>query len=472
MSPIQRFTRDGVSRYVWAGMALAALIGLVYALIMGGQVLDEQRAVSEARAVRYVERVLGPRLDSVDLTQPITGESADSLEAYVGLLILTDDRVERVRIWSSTDKGMLLFSTDRTDPIDIGSKASLNDSLVFAAARQGPISPSGISDTGGSDDPERSLFRTYVPLRDEAVAEIDQTDEGTIAPVRSEWLRYQILAGALVLLFLTMSALSLRDPIQPINVGVAPTASIPAGFSLIDDDRLHAVREVYRLSAERVKRLQDKLAESEEARRRLEGDIQRALVLAESSVTHPAAPAPPAAPSSSDAGPAIVQVPESEVVDEVDAGRRGPGGRGRRRTHRCLAPAEASSPHPEGDAGGQGTEASVEATEGEASVTRRLHGEHGRRRDQRREGPRGSPRELPPARRARAAAQRYKRSGICPRPLAGSRPQETARGEAQAAAAGGNGRRSANRYGLAGYTSFHFASAIVSPATRTGAANT
>ncbi len=321
MSLIQRFTRDGVSRYVWAGMALAALIGLAYALIMGGQVLDEQRAVSEVRAVRYVDRVLGPRLDSVDLTQPITGESADSLEAYIGLLILTDDRVERVRVWSSTDKGMLLFSTDRDDPIDIGSKASLNDSLVFAAARQGPISPSGISDTGGSEDPERSLFRTYVPLRDEAVAEIDQTDEGTIAPVRSEWLRYQILAGALVLLFLTMSALSLRDPIQPINVGVAPTTSIPAGFSLIDDDRLNAVREVYRLSAERVKRLQEKLSESEEARRRLEGDIQRALVLAESSVTRPAAPAPPAAASSSDAAPAIVQVPDSEVVDEVGEDR-------------------------------------------------------------------------------------------------------------------------------------------------------
>ena len=317
MSPIQRFTRDGVSRYIWAGLALAAIIGLVYTLIMGAQVLDEQRAASEARAIRYVDSVLGPRLDSVDLTQPITGESADSLEAYVGLLILTDDRVERVRVWSSTDKGMLLFSTDRDDPIDIGSKASLNDSFVFAAARQGPISPSGISDTGGSEDPERSLFRTYVPLRDDAVAEIDQTDERTIAPIRSEWLRYQILAGALVLLFLVMSALSLRDPIQPINVGVAPTASIPTGFSLIDNDRLHAVREVYRLSAERVKRLQEKLSESEEARRRLEGDIQRSLVLAESSVTRPVAPVPPAASSSSDAEPAIVQVPESEVVDEL-----------------------------------------------------------------------------------------------------------------------------------------------------------
>ena len=347
MSPIQRFTRDGVSRYVWAGMALAALIGLVYALIMGAQVLDQERAVSEARAVRYVDRVLGPRLESVDLTQPIVGESGDSLEAYVGLLILTDDRVERVRIWSSTDRGMLLFSTDRDDPIDIASKASLNDSLVLAAARQGPISPSGISDTGGSEDPERSLFRTYVPLRDDAVAEIDQTDVGTIAPVRSEWLRYQVLAGALVLLFLVMSALSLRDPIQPINVGVAPTASIPAGFSLIDDDRLDAVREVYRLSAERVKRLQEKLAESEEARRRLEGDIQRALVLAESSVTRPAAPAPPAAPSSSEEVSAIVQVPESQVVDELGDDRvaaAAPGPIGASRKQKPLPPTPKETP--------------------------------------------------------------------------------------------------------------------------------
>lgn len=320
MSPIQRFTRDGVSRYVWGGMALAAIVGLVFAITNGAQVLDEERAVSEARAVRYVDRVLAPRLDSVDLTETITGESADSLEAYVSLLILTDDRVERVRIWASADEGMLLFSTDRDDPIDIGSEASLNDPVLKAAAREGPISPSGLSDTGGTPDAERSLFRTYAPLRDGAVVEIDQSDEGTIAAIRSEWRSYQILAGALTLLFLFMSALSLRDPIQRINVGVAPAASIPAGFSLIDNDRLHAVREVYRLSAERVKRLQEKLSESEEARRRLEGDIQRALVLAESSVTRPAAPAPPAAPSTV-TETAIVQVPESEVVDEVDDDR-------------------------------------------------------------------------------------------------------------------------------------------------------
>jgi hypothetical protein len=120
-------------------------------------------------------------------------------------------------------------------------------------------------------------------------------------------------------LFLFMSALSLRDPIQQINVGVASAASIPAGFSLIDNDRLHSVREVYRLATERVKRLQEKLSESEDARRRLEGEIQRALALAESGGTRPAAPAAPAAPASvapSATEPTIVQVPESDVVAE------------------------------------------------------------------------------------------------------------------------------------------------------------
>ena len=314
MSPIQRFTRDGVSRYVWAGMALAAIIGLVYALTAGAQALDRSRGAAEERAVRFVRQVLAPRVQDLDLTRPIAGESAYSLEAYVGLLILTDDRVERVRIWSSAERGELLFSTDQRDTEDVGSQASLNDSLLITAAREGAISTAGVSDTGGPEDPERRLFRTYVPLQDDVVVEIDQSDEGTIAPVRTEWLSYQLLAGALVVLFLVMSALSLRDPIQQINVGVSPAASIPAGFSLIDNDRLHSVREVYRLSAERVKRLQDKLAESEETRRGLEGDMQRAMVLAESSATRPEAPAPPAAPSSAGAEPALVQVPESGVV--------------------------------------------------------------------------------------------------------------------------------------------------------------
>ena len=123
---------------------------------------------------------------------------------------------------------------------------------------------------------------------------------------------YQILAGAMLLLLLVLIGLSLRDPIEPINTGVPfASSSVPAGFSLIDDDRLHAVHEVYRLASERVGRLQQKLEESEEARRRLEGDIQQ--VLSKATGTAPAVPPP--APAAAPPEPAVVQVPESDLVE-------------------------------------------------------------------------------------------------------------------------------------------------------------
>jgi hypothetical protein len=83
---------------------------------------------------------------------------------------------------------------------------------------------------------------------------------------------------------------------------------------LIDDERLHAVHEVYRLASERVARLEEKLEESEEARRRLEGDIQRALSKATSSAPRVDVPVEASPPAPVVPEPAIVQVPESEVV--------------------------------------------------------------------------------------------------------------------------------------------------------------
>ena len=274
MSVIARFTRDGVSKYVWAVLALAAIGGLAFAIMYGSDALEREQANAQGRAVRYVEAELAPRLEGSDLDGPITGQSAVSLEAAVERTILADERLTRVRIWSAD--GPLLFSTDQADTP--GSNAGLNDQLLRRVAREGVLTRSGISDTGGEDDPERSLVRTYVPLEAGAIAEIDQTDEGTLAAVRTEWMYYQILAGAMLLLFLVLTGLSLRDPIEPINTGVPfASSSVPAGFSLIDNDRLHAVQEVYRLASERVGRLQQKLEESEEARRRLEARIQQAL---------------------------------------------------------------------------------------------------------------------------------------------------------------------------------------------------
>jgi hypothetical protein len=310
MSVIDRFTRDAASKYLWAVMTLVAIGGLAFGITSGSDALDDERATSQTRAVRYVER-LEPRLEGGDVAGPLSGQRAASLEAAVERSILADERVSRVRIWS-TD-GTLLFSTDPADTP--GSDAGLNDDVLGQASREGALTRSNTSDTGGQDDPERSLLRTYAPIGTSIVAEIDQTDEGTLAPVRTEWLSYQVLAGVMVLVFLVLTGLSLREPFERINVGVPfATSSIPKGFSLIDDERLHAVHEVYRLASERVARLEEKLEESEEARRGLEGDIQRALSKATSSsprVDVPAAASPPAPVVPE---PAIVQVPESEVV--------------------------------------------------------------------------------------------------------------------------------------------------------------
>jgi hypothetical protein len=113
----------------------------------------------------------------------------------------------------------------------------------------------------------------------------------------------------MVALFLLLTVLSLRDPIERINTGVAfAPSSIPEGYSLIDDDRLHAVEEVYRLAHDRVARLQEKLDESEAMRRRLEGDIQRALTKA-----HTETPKRPAASTRAPETPPVTAAPPAQV---------------------------------------------------------------------------------------------------------------------------------------------------------------
>ena len=46
MSPVERFTRDGASKYVWACLALAALIGLAFAFTTGGRAVPPANPAS------------------------------------------------------------------------------------------------------------------------------------------------------------------------------------------------------------------------------------------------------------------------------------------------------------------------------------------------------------------------------------------------------------------------------------------
>ena len=314
MGLIERFTRDAASKYIWGPLTLASIAALILLMTGVAGAVEDERRLAEARATGYVDQVIAPRLEGY-----LTGQAEQALRGAVERSILSDERVERVRIWAPN--GSLLFSTDRADRL--GSQAALNDELLRDVSDGTTITRSDISDTGGADDHERTLLRTYTPFAGSVIAEVDQTDEGTLASVRSEWLGYQILAGVCIALFLILSILSLRDPLEPINVGVPFAASsVPPGHSLIDDDRLHAVQEVYRLASERVERMKAKLEESEEARLRLEGDIQQTLSKAASGMGHvvsqvaaaPSSPVEQVLEVEQVPEEKVVQVPESEVV--------------------------------------------------------------------------------------------------------------------------------------------------------------
>lgn len=307
MGPVERFTRDAASKYVWAVSMLVAILALVFTFARGGDAVDEERLASQRRAVEAVAQVVEPRVDASDIEAPIAEQELTGLREALERTVLGDPRVARVRIWS--EDGRLWFSSDRNDRL--GSEAALNDQILGVAEDGRTVTRSNLTDTGGSDERGRSLLRTYTPLGANAVAEVDQTSEGTIAPVESEWRSYRIVAAAMVALFLLLTVLSLRDPIERINTGVAfAPSSIPDGYSLIDDDRLHAVEEVYRLAHDRVARLQEKLDESEAMRRRLEGDIQRALTKAHTETPkRPAASRAPEAPPVTAAPPAQLSPP-------------------------------------------------------------------------------------------------------------------------------------------------------------------
>jgi hypothetical protein len=321
MGPVERFTRDAASKYVWASCMVLAILALVLTFTRGGDAVDAERLASQRRAVDAVAEVVEPRVSASDPSAPITEQQLTSLRDAVERSILSDPRVVRVRIWS--DDGRLWFSTDRNDRL--GSQGAFNDEFLEAASTGRTITRSNLSDDGAPD--ELNLLRTYLPLGSNAVAEVDQTTEGTVAPVEAQWRGYQLTAGALALLFLFLTVLSLRDPIERINTGVgfAPSA-IPAGYSLIDDERLHAVEEVYRLAHDRVARLEGKLAESEAARRRLEGDIQRALTKAHLETPKPSAeparaPEPPAPSRVSPPAPAMPPATEPAAAATNGDGR-------------------------------------------------------------------------------------------------------------------------------------------------------
>ena len=204
MGLIDRFTRDGVSKVVWAGLMLGAIAGLVFAMIHGDAVVARERAAAQARAVAYVDQVLDPRVDAS--SSPVTGSDATSLQAAL----------ERGRPRGRARGARSGLVLGRHAALLHGggrpcrSNAGLNDQLLDRVASGDTVTRSNVSDTGGATDPERSLLRTYVPLGSSIVAEVDQRTPARWRSRGPSGGTTSCSRGGLLLLFLVITALALR----------------------------------------------------------------------------------------------------------------------------------------------------------------------------------------------------------------------------------------------------------------------
>jgi hypothetical protein len=275
VSPIDRFTRDERSAMVWWPFALL-LIVLCIATVPGEhRAVEDERAAAVTRSVGYLQGVLVASIGSADLRAPLSGSTAGAARSSVERDIMHDTRVTAVRLW--TPAGTLLFSTASGDTP--GSGGALNDAEVAAAAAGEGVPVSVVSERSLAGKPGPTTFHTYVALvgtATPAVGEVELSDAALLSSVHGAWLRYQIILGLGSLLVLGLAILSFREPTATMGTGVPfyPT-SIPRGYALIDLDE-QAKLEQGTANA-RVAHVEAKLRESEEARRMVEGQLQRAL---------------------------------------------------------------------------------------------------------------------------------------------------------------------------------------------------
>jgi hypothetical protein len=262
---------------VWWPFALL-LIVLCIATVPGEhRAVKDERAAAETRSVGYLQGTLAASIGSADLRAPLTGPTAAAARSAAEHDILRDPRVTAVRLWTPT--GTLLFSTAPGDTP--GSGEALNDAEIAAATSGEGVPVSVVSKRTLAGKPGPTTLHTYVALAGTptpTVGEVELSDATLLSSVHGAWLRYRIILGLGGLLVLGLAILSFREPTATMGTGVPfYPASMPRGYALIDLDEQAKLEQGSANAKARVAHVEAKLHESEEARRMVEGQLQRAL---------------------------------------------------------------------------------------------------------------------------------------------------------------------------------------------------
>ena len=271
---IDRFTLDDVSAKVWWPFAMVLLVLFVLTFPAEHRAVAARHRDTAAVDADLSQRVIEPNVASALAWSSITGSRSDVLAEEVHDEILVNDtRIRAVRLWST--QHFLLWSSVH-EPLD---SASLNETDINTAIAAKGAPTWVVTHRTPTNEPGPAAFYSYTAIGGQPlVAQFEYRDGTLTSDVRASWLGYQIAIGLGLLLALTLSLLSMREPTAKIGTGVPFFAgSVPEDLALIEVDRAVAIEQAGDRIKERLASLQHKLEVSEAARLRAEGRLQQAL---------------------------------------------------------------------------------------------------------------------------------------------------------------------------------------------------
>lgn len=270
MTIIDRFTRDRVSRYVWAVLTLACVLTAV--LAGQRQVTDRNNDVTnqvgaaEAQSLTIANTVMFTNLSYNTMIHAIPSPLYRDIIVAVEGHAFTNATVARVRVWRPD--GILQFSTHERDQVGTlqTQDKTLIDQAMAGRSAVAKVQTKFSASSTGNDQTPTTLLEVFVPLHVPdrisitGVVEVDYYYNTLVQALPHPWFKLIVIFSVMALLFLIMALLSLRAP-EPAAGG---SAMLGLGGELAEPRR--SGRHAAGASSDKASRTQQRNAELADAR--------------------------------------------------------------------------------------------------------------------------------------------------------------------------------------------------------------
>lgn len=228
MKIIDRFTRDRVSRYVWAFLTVGCLLGVFFARQGQTRALGDQVSAAQTQTRHIADTVLFNNLGHVAMTTRIPSPLYRDIYVALQSQVFTDATVARVRVW--TPDGILQYSTHERD--QVGLLQTQDKTLIDQAMKGQSVSAKVLTKfnaaSTGNDQTPTNLLEVFVPLHVPdwisitGVVEVDYYYDNFVQAAHQPWFNIMVVLLELTALCLLLTLLSFRAPLKTIGAGVAP----------------------------------------------------------------------------------------------------------------------------------------------------------------------------------------------------------------------------------------------------------